>query len=113
MTLAAVTQNASVASAPRGTKARVKHVDLVSLEPNEVLLILLLEGNLLRQQVLKVTEAATQPELSKLAARLNATLGGKASDEVRRSYDAAALGLDKELLGRIVDAVSYTHLTLP
>ena len=38
MTLAAVTQNASVASAPHGTQARVKHVDLVSLEPNEVLL---------------------------------------------------------------------------
>src|SRR2546427_623043 len=48
MTLAAVTQNASVASAPHGTQARVKHVDLVSLEPTEVLLILLLEGNLLR-----------------------------------------------------------------
>src|SRR6185312_5095891 len=84
MTLAAVTQNASVASAPHGTQARVKHVDLVSLEPTEVLLILLLEGNLLRQQVLTVTEVASQPALSKLAARLNTTLGGKASDEVRR-----------------------------
>src|SRR6476661_5705966 len=50
----------------------------------------------LRQQVLKVTEAATQPELSALASRLNTTLAGKASDEVRRSYDDTALGLDKE-----------------
>src|SRR6266850_4753560 len=98
MTLAAVTQNASVASAPHGTQARVKHVDLVSLEPTEVLLILLLEGNLLRQQVLTVAEVATQPELSALASRLNTTLAGKASDEVRRSYDDTALGLDKELL---------------
>jgi len=105
MTLAAVTQNASVASAPHGTQARVKHVDLVSLEPTEVLLILLLEGNLLRQQVLQVTEAATQPELSALASRLNATLGGKASEEVRRTYESAALGLDKELLGLIVVAL--------
>src|SRR5580765_974942 len=104
MTLAAVTQNASVASAPHGTQARVKHVDLVSLEPTEVLL-LLLEGNLLRQQVLQVNEAATQPELSALATRLNASLGGKASDEVRRSYESAALGLDKELLGLIVVAL--------
>jgi heat-inducible transcriptional repressor len=105
MTLAAVTQNASVASAPRGTQARVKHVDLVSLEPTEVLLILLLEGNLLRQQVLQVTEAAAQPELSALAVRLNATLGGKASEEVRRTYEDASLGLDKELLGLIVVAL--------
>src|SRR5712692_579578 len=62
MTTAAVTQNASVASAPQGSRARVKHLDLVSLEPTEVLLILLLEGNLLRQQVLTVAEAATQAE---------------------------------------------------
>src|SRR4030081_2080807 len=67
MTVAAVTQNASVASAPQGSEARVKHVDLVSLEPTEVLLILLLEGNLLRQQVLQVSQPATQAELSKMA----------------------------------------------
>jgi heat-inducible transcriptional repressor len=102
MTLAAVTQNASVASAPQGALARVKHVDLVSLEPREVLLILLLEGNLLRQQVVETTQPATQAQLSKMAARLNAALGGRASDEARRRYDLAALGLEKELLGRIV-----------
>ncbi|HYR50398.1 MAG TPA: heat-inducible transcriptional repressor HrcA [Candidatus Eisenbacteria bacterium] len=102
MTVAAVTQNASVASAPQGSQARIKHVDLVSLEPTEVLLILLLEGNLLRQQVVAVTQEAGQPELTKLASRFNATLVGRGSEEVRHSYDGAALGLEKELLGRVV-----------
>jgi heat-inducible transcriptional repressor len=102
MTVAAVTQNASVASAPQGSQGRVKHVDLVSLEPTEVLLILLLEGNLLRQQVVNVAEVATQVELSILAARLNTSLGGRAGDEVRRHYEAAQLGLEKEMLGRVV-----------
>ncbi|HUZ87808.1 MAG TPA: heat-inducible transcriptional repressor HrcA [Candidatus Baltobacterales bacterium] len=102
MTAAAVTQNASVASAPQGAQARVKHVDLVSLEPTEVLLILLLEGNLLRQQVVTVAEAASQAQLTKLAARLNGSLAGRGSEEVRRHYDTAALGLEKELLGRVV-----------
>jgi heat-inducible transcriptional repressor len=102
MTLAAVTQNASVASAPQGSLARIKHVDLVSLEPREVLLIVLLEGNLLRQQVVETTQPATQAQLSKMAARLNSALGGRASDEARRRYDSAALGREKELLGRIV-----------
>src|SRR6266849_2148986 len=37
-TVAAVTQNAAIASLPHGPQARVKHVDLVSLEPTEVLL---------------------------------------------------------------------------
>jgi heat-inducible transcriptional repressor len=102
MTVAAVTQNASVASAPQGSEARIKHLDLVSLEPTEVLLILLLEGNLLRQQVLTVAKPATQAELTKVASRLNTTLGGKGGEEVRRHYDSAALGLEKELLGRVV-----------
>ncbi len=102
MTAAAVTQNASVASAPQGSQASVKHVDLVSLEPTEVLLILLLEGNLLRQQVVTVAQPATQAQLTRLAARLNGSLASRGSEEVRRHYDAAALGLEKELLGRVV-----------
>jgi heat-inducible transcriptional repressor len=102
MTVAAVTQNASVASAPQGTLAQIKHVDLVSLEPKEVLLILLLEGNLLRQQVVNTTQGASQAQLTRLASKLNASLAGKASDEARRHYEAAPLGLEKELLGRVI-----------
>jgi heat-inducible transcriptional repressor len=102
MTVAAVTQNASVASAPQGTSARIKHLDLVSLEPREVLLILLLEGNLLRQQVVNTTEGSTQAGLSTLAAQLNEALGGRSSDEARRRYEGAALGLEKEILGRVI-----------
>jgi heat-inducible transcriptional repressor len=102
MTVAAVTRNASVASAPQGAQARIKHVDLVSLEPKEVLLIMLLEGNLLRQQVVNLSHPAMQIQLTKLAARLNAALGGQASDEVRSRYNVAPLGLEKELLGRVV-----------
>ena len=102
MTVASVTQNASVASAPQGAFARIKHIDLVSLEPREVLLILLLEGNLLRQQVISVTEDVTQANLTRLAARMNSVLGGRSSDEARRRYEAAPLGLEKEMLGRVI-----------
>ena len=105
MTAAAVTQNAAVASAPQGSQARVKHVDLVSLEPAEVLLILLLDGNLLRQQVLHVSQEATQLDLTQVAGRLNQRLAGRLSDEVRRHYADSTLGLEKEVVGSIVAAV--------
>ncbi len=102
MTVAFVTQNASVASAPQGAFARIKHMDLVSLEPREVLLIILLEGNLLRQQVINVAQNVSQAQLTRVAARMNALLGGRSSDEARRRYDAVPLGLEKELLGRVI-----------
>ena len=105
MTAAAVTQNAAVASAPQGSQARVKHVDLVSLEPAEVLLILLLDGNLLRQQVLHVSQEATQADLTGLAGRLNQRLASRLSDEVRQHYADSTLGLEKEVVGSIVAAV--------
>ena len=91
-----------MASAPQGSIARIKHVDLLSLEPTEVLLIVLLEGNLLRQQVVSVSVPATQSQLTKLAARLNSAFAGQAGDEIRQRYEAADLGLEKELLGTLV-----------
>jgi heat-inducible transcriptional repressor len=105
MTAAAVTQNAAVASAPLGSQARMKHVDVVSLEPTEVLLVLLLDGNLLRQQVLHVTQEADQAKLTELAARLNSSLSGHLSEDVRRHYASASLGLEKEVVGSIVAAL--------
>ncbi len=105
MTAAAVTQNAAVASAPLGSQARMKHVDLISLEPSEVLLVLLLDGNLLRQQVLAVSLEATQGQLTELAGRLNQSLAGRLSEDVRRHYDSAPLGLEKEVVGSIVNAL--------
>ena len=38
-------------------------------------------------------------------ARLNAAFSGRASDEARRRYEAASLGLEKELLGRVIAVV--------
>ena len=105
MTAAAVTQNAAVASAPLGSQARMKHVDVISLEPTEVLLVLLLDGNLLRQQVLHVTQEATQTELTELTGRLNQSLAGRLSDDVRHHYELATLGLEKEVVGSIVAAL--------
>ena len=83
----------------------MKHVDVISLEPAEVLLVLLLDGNLLRQQVLPVSQQATQIELTELAARLNKSLAGRLSEDVRRHYESAALGLEKEVVGAIVNAL--------
>jgi heat-inducible transcriptional repressor len=99
--IAAVTQNAAVVTAPHGAHARIKHLDLVSLEPREVLIVLLVEGNLIRQQAISVTRPATQGELTRLANKVNRLLKGNDRDEVRRRAGQFREGLERELLSQL------------
>lgn len=98
MVVANVTQNASVVTAPYGPTARVKHIDLVSLEPQAVLLILLLEGNLLRQHLLEVGAPVEQAELTRLATKLQRQLAGKDSEVVGARLREVAAGVEADVL---------------
>jgi heat-inducible transcriptional repressor len=100
-TVAAVTRNAAVASLPHGPQARLKHVDLVSLEPTEVLLILLVEGNLIRHHVMGVSRSATQADLSRLTNKLNRELVGKGRDAVAGRLARVGDGLEAEVLTQL------------
>jgi heat-inducible transcriptional repressor len=99
--VAAVTQNAAIATLPHGPQARLKHVDLVSLEPTEVLVILLVEGNLIRQQVITVSRPVDQAELSRLANKLNRELVGKDRDGLELRLKRLGRGLEKEIVTRL------------
>jgi heat-inducible transcriptional repressor len=98
MTVASVTQNASVVSAPHGPEARVKHIDLVSLEPKVVLLILLVEGNLLRQQVIETSSPAAQVELSRLSRKINGDMAAKGREEISKRLTVLEPCLEQEVL---------------
>jgi heat-inducible transcriptional repressor len=100
-TLAAITQNAAIATLPHGPQARIKHVDLVSLEPTEVLVILLVEGNLIRQQVMSVSRPVTQAELSRLTNKLNRELVGKDRDGLELRLMRLGRGVEKEIVTRL------------
>jgi heat-inducible transcriptional repressor len=103
MVVATVTQNASVVTAPHGPRARLKHLDLVSLEPNAVLLILLMEGNLLRQQVLEVSKPMGQDGLTQLASRILSELTGKDREAIATRISGLPEGPEREVLERIHD----------
>lgn len=102
---ARVTGTAAVVSAPTGPRARVKHVDLVALEGSEVLLILLVEGNLLRQRVLTLQTPADQARLSELATAFNQELLGKDRQDVQDRSMLALDPLEAEVLSRLADAL--------
>ncbi|HSR23996.1 MAG TPA: heat-inducible transcriptional repressor HrcA [Candidatus Eisenbacteria bacterium] len=100
-TVAAVTRNAAIATLPHGPQARIKHVDLVSLEPTEVLVILLVEGNLIRQHVMTVSRATDQAELSRLANKMNRDLMGKDRDALALRLKRLGRGLEREIVTRL------------
>ena len=103
MVVATVTSNASVVSAPFGPQARIKHLDLVSLEPQAVLLILLMEGNLLRQTVIGLTQPADQQALTELAARVVRDLAGRDREGVGVRLKKLEPGAESEVLASVHD----------
>jgi heat-inducible transcriptional repressor len=105
MVLALITNAVSIITGPQAVTARLKHVDFVSLDPRHALLILVLEGNLIRQQPVALSDAATQAELSTLAAQLNATLTGLDTVEIESHRGAPAEEPASRLRDELIDHI--------
>jgi heat-inducible transcriptional repressor len=78
--LAHQSQGISVITAPHADQARYKHVELISTQGRQVLMVLVLVGGEVSQQILTLAEPVTQERLSQAAARLNSLLAGLAVD---------------------------------
>jgi heat-inducible transcriptional repressor len=69
--LAHQSQAASLVTAPHLEKARFKHIELISTLGRQVLMVLVLAGGEIRQQILALAESVSQETLSTTAAQLN------------------------------------------
>jgi heat-inducible transcriptional repressor len=74
--LARATQGAALATAPRSTRCRFKHMELVHINATKVLLILVLQEGAVKQQLLDLDAETEQDELSRISNELNAQLAG-------------------------------------
>ena len=101
MVLAQITENVSLVTAPQVTEARIKHIDLVSLEAQSVLIILVLEGNLIKQQIVNLEHAISQEDLSHMAAMLNRKVRGQSAEELTARI--VQLGADRVEQRRILE----------
>lgn len=69
--LAHQSQAASIVTAPHPERARFQHIELISTIGRQVLMVLVLSGGDVRQQVLTLAEPVPQDVLSTTAAQLN------------------------------------------
>ncbi len=70
-TLARTVRTVSLVTAPRAEQARFRHLELISTRGRLVLLILVLQGGTVQQQMLTLAEPLSQDRLSQTAQRLN------------------------------------------
>jgi heat-inducible transcriptional repressor len=80
--LAHQSQGISVITAPHADQARFQHVELIATQGRQVLMVLVMMGGEVSQQVLTLAEPVSQERLSQTAARLNTTVMGRAADEI-------------------------------
>jgi len=74
--LAHQSQAASLVTAPVPERARFKHLELIATYGRQVLLVLVLDGGEVRQQMLALAEPVSQEQLSVAASKINALCQG-------------------------------------
>ena len=81
--LAHTSHAAALVTAPRGSRARFKHLELIMISDNTAMLVLVLQEGTVKQQMLNLPGPVEQDELRYIANRLNDRFGGQTSAYMR------------------------------
>ena len=104
---------ATMVTTPKVTGNKLKFVQLSQLEANKILAVIVMEGNLIRNKVITVSEDLSQENLLKLNILINTTLTGLTLEQMNLSIVSKMenqagehINLVKEVLDAIVDTIS-------
>ena len=99
--LAHQSQGVSVITAPHTEQVKFKHLELISTQGRQILMILVFVGGEVNQQILTLAEPVPQERLSQAATRLNGLLAGLAVDKMS-ALPARSDALDQDILTLII-----------
>jgi heat-inducible transcriptional repressor len=104
-TLARASRSAALVTAPRALSSQFKHIELISTQGRLVLMVLVLYGGDVRQQMLTMEDVLSQDVLSAAARRLNSTCEGLTGEQVRSRVRNADNELEREVLEIIAETL--------
>ncbi len=109
--LAHQSQGVSVVTAPRAESLRFQHVELISTQGRQVLMVLVLIGGEVSQQLLTLAEPVKQEQLSQTAAHLNGLLASRALEEIT-ALPTQPDALDQDILILVIQDMRRTAKSL-
>jgi heat-inducible transcriptional repressor len=104
-TLARLTAEASIVTPPASKRTALRHVEVVPIHERRVLLVTVVEGGAVRQQVLELGTPTSAEHLRRLSTRLTESLGGATATKVHAAVEAET-GADADItraLARILE----------
>ena len=107
--LARTAHGAALVTAPQAIESRYKHLQLISTQGRLVLLILVLRGGTVKQQLLTLVEPVSQRPLDEISDRLNQLCNGLSVDEIQARVNALPL-LEADIVGLVVDIMHRTDV---
>lgn len=100
--LARISQNTAVVTAPRTSDCQFKHMELVSIQDNLVLLVLVLRGAKIKQQLLTFENQISQTELTQISTKMNAEFEGLTSSQIKRQSEDS-LPPNKQIIENLIN----------
>ncbi|MCL2140403.1 MAG: heat-inducible transcriptional repressor HrcA [Dehalococcoidia bacterium] len=83
--LAQQVKNVAIVTSPSSPATKYKYLELVSIQPNLVLAVLVVQGAKVCQQLVSFDEPVTQEELSIIVSRLNGLFAGSSAIQIEKS----------------------------
>lgn len=107
--LAANTNYATIVSAPQTHRGKVKFIQLSSVDKGQVLATIMLDGNIVKNKIIRTDEDLDQETMLKLNILLNGNLNGLTLEEINLVTIARLkeqAGIHSEVVGDVLDAVA-------
>ncbi len=105
--LAHQSQGVSLVTAPHAETIRFKHIELISTQGRQVLMVMVMEGGEVNQQILTLAEPVNQDRLSQAAAHLNSLLAGLSLEAIS-SLSSRTDALEQDIITLLVQDMKRT-----